>query len=127
MFIESSPNCANNGVVNGRAKDSECDEQTAYEINSQCDRMISGTKSVDRKNSIKKNKTKEQQQQQNDDKKMLVMAATTQSVNTDCNNSLQTLNSPESGESEEISMLFAFLQILTAAFGSFAHGGNDVR
>lgn len=49
------------------------------------------------------------------------------SANTDCNNSLQNLNTPDSGESEEISMLFAFLQILTAAFGSFAHGGNDVR
>lgn len=30
-------------------------------------------------------------------------------------------------ETEEISMLFSFLQILTATFGSFAHGGNDVR
>lgn len=36
-------------------------------------------------------------------------------------------NQEELVENKGVSRLFSFLQVLTATFGSFAHGGNDVR
>src|SRR5690606_15916252 len=36
------------------------------------------------------------------------------------------LEDHEHEDSPEIARIFSFLQILTAIFGSFAHGGNDV-
>ncbi|XP_028827211.1 sodium-dependent phosphate transporter 1-B [Denticeps clupeoides] len=43
----------------------------------------------------------------------------------DAGSSRSSLEEPEADRTE-VSMLFQFLQILTACFGSFAHGGNDV-
>lgn len=39
---------------------------------------------------------------------------------------LITSRKQKTEETEEVSRLFSFLQIMTASFGSFAHGGNDV-
>ncbi|CAH1403681.1 unnamed protein product [Nezara viridula] len=39
---------------------------------------------------------------------------------------MQIENSNENEDRPEIARVFSFLQILTACFGSFAHGGNDV-
>ncbi|CAG2166604.1 unnamed protein product [Oppiella nova] len=55
-------------------------------------------------------------------------------VTNDIENGHKVLNGVDVAVSEEdeddkpeVSHLFTFLQILTACFGSFAHGGNDVR
>lgn len=42
------------------------------------------------------------------------------------NSQLQLTSVEKSSNKEEADQLFNFLQILTAIFGSFAHGGNDV-
>ncbi|KAM8974455.1 sodium-dependent phosphate transporter 1 [Pelodytes ibericus] len=45
---------------------------------------------------------------------------------TDRKSSNSSLGEWHDQEKPEVSLLFQFLQILTACFGSFAHGGNDV-
>ncbi|KAM6100853.1 sodium-dependent phosphate transporter 1 [Pterocles gutturalis] len=44
----------------------------------------------------------------------------------DCKGSSRSLEEWNDQDKPEVSLLFQFLQILTACFGSFAHGGNDV-
>ena len=50
-------------------------------------------------------------------------------VDVICFDQCQVVNDARSGikDRPQTAQLFSFLQILTAIFGSFAHGGNDVR
>lgn len=49
------------------------------------------------------------------------------SVQSLANSEAQIVPEDEETINANVAKLFSFLQILTAAFGSFAHGGNDVR
>ena len=70
--------------------------------------------------------------------KLFIASAIRPSIHCHCNENvvftpnfyrLQTLNQSrnEIKDRPETIQLFSFLQILTAVFGAFAHGGNDVR
>ncbi|XP_068429572.1 sodium-dependent phosphate transporter 1-B [Clinocottus analis] len=51
---------------------------------------------------------------------------TLEMVKEDAGSSQSSLDDGHDADKPEVSTLFKYLQILTACFGSFAHGGNDV-